>query len=141
MRRSSRAWLAVDRACLARRTNRPPRVVLSLLNVLPESSASRRWGFCLSMFFRRYLFFVLFQRHQVIEGCLRFDLDLRHPAFAVGVFGNFRGIVEQLLVDLGDLAVDRRVKVADGLDGFDLAEALADKYVIADLRELDVDDV
>ena len=50
--------------------------------------------------FRRDLLLVLLQRHQVVERRARLDLDLDHPALAVGVLGDRRsGSFEQLLVD------------------------------------------
>ena len=40
-----------------------------------------------------------------------------------------------------DLAVDRRIEIADRLDRLDLAEAVAGEDVVADVGQLDVDHV
>ncbi len=68
------------------------------------------------------------------------SVELEHPG-GVGVGVDFFGRVFQLFVDGGDGAGDGRVEIADGLDAFDGAEDLAGFEGVADLGQIDEDDV
>ena len=89
------------------------------------------------MLFRCDLFLIFFQRHQVVEFTSRLDLDFDHPAFAVRVSADLRRILDELFVDAHHFTVHGGVKLADGLDRFDLPEAVALKNMIADIRQVD----
>ena len=51
--------------------------------------------------------------------------SLNHPPFSKRVVRENRQVVGECAVRLDDLARDRSVQIADGLDAFDLAERLA----------------
>jgi hypothetical protein len=71
------------------------------------------------------LLLVLFERHQVLKRRSGLDLDSRHPTFAIGVVGNLRGVVNQFLIYRRYFAVNRRIQIANGFYGFNLAEGAA----------------
>ena len=87
------------------------------------------------------MFLVLRQCHHAVQVLPRLNLDLDHPAFAVRIFADDTRVVNDGLVDVLDFAVDGGVEIANRLDRFDLAEAFAGEDVVADIGQLDVDDV
>src|SRR5437588_387073 len=77
----------------------------------------------------------------MVERAARLDLDLDHPALAIRVGGDAGGVVDELFVDGDHFAVDGGIDVADRLDRLDLAEAFPGEDVVADVGQLDVNDV
>jgi hypothetical protein len=69
------------------------------------------------------------------------NLDLRDPTFAVRVAAEHLESFGERLVDGDDLAGDRGLDIAHGLDRLDLAKWLLGVDLGADLRELDEHEV
>jgi hypothetical protein len=69
------------------------------------------------------------------------ELHLDHPPVAIGRIVHERGFLVELVVDRGDRARHRRVKLRDGLHGFDGAEDVVLLERRADLGQLDENDV
>ena len=69
------------------------------------------------------------------------DGDLEQPAGTVRIAVDQRRVIDDGVVDLGDLAGDRRVQVRDGLGRLDLAAGLPRGHRGADLGQVHVDDV
>ncbi len=87
------------------------------------------------------LLLVFFFGHEVIEVLAFVDLDFDHPAGTVWIIRDGGRVFGELFIDFGDFSVDGRIEFAHGLHGFDLAKAVAVEHVVADVRQVNVDDV
>src|SRR5918995_1261955 len=84
---------------------------------------------------------VLLFRHEALELALILHADLEEPAAAGRILVDGAGRALEVAVDLDDLAGDRRVDLARGLDALDHGGlgALGDR--LADGRKLDIDHI
>ena len=80
---------------------------------------------------------VVFGGEEVFDFVGVAEANAVEPALALRDFVDGAGLGLERVVDLGDLAADRRVQVASGLDGLDHAASVARAQVRADLGQLD----